>query len=206
MSSNNQNEPEVCYVEERPKSTYNQLIQELDRKAREEAQKAEEERLKRLKHNQSFVQIEKKNLKAFRYLALENPTSVAVLFSLVENMNRENAVMISFSGLEKLTGYSRATISRAIKYLEDNNWIQIIKIGTANAYLINSGAFWQTYGDKKVTSFRANILAFSDEQTKSLEKLEGVKLKQIPILMKNETVVLGTNEDEEPPTQEEMDL
>ena len=41
------------------------------------------------------------------------------MFALAEHMNRQNAVMISYEALEFLTGYARATLSKAIRMLEE---------------------------------------------------------------------------------------
>lgn len=189
------------------KPTYNELVAELDRKARQTQLKEQEEAENRLKKNKDFVQIEKKNLKAFRYLAIENPTAVAVLFALAEHMNTESAVMISYSGLELLTGYSRTTLSKAIKLLEERNWIEIVKVGQSNVYKLNSGAFWRSYGNRKITSFNAKIVAIDTEQIQKIERDgQQIKLNHFPVVQQNEVVLLGNNEDEEPPTNEEMDV
>ena len=84
--------------------------------------------------------------------------------------------MISYEALEFLTGYARATLSKAIRMLEEKKWIQIVKIGNANAYLINSGAFWQSYGNRKYTSFHAQIVAIDKEQTKPVEEMAKSKI------------------------------
>lgn len=114
--------------------------------------------------------------------------------------------MMSYTALEILLGYSRMTISRAISYLEKHNWIQIIKIGKSNAYLINSGAFWQNYGDRKMTSFSAQIIGVDTEQTKTIEELQKVKLKHFPVVEVTEQVVLGNNELPDPPCNEELEV
>jgi DNA-binding transcriptional MocR family regulator len=97
-------------------------------------------------------------------------------------MNRQNALVCSYETLSKITGFSRATLSRAIKLLETEHWLQIIKLGTANAYVINSKVFWQSYGDKKMTVFHATIVASEDEQQISPEKWAGITLKNYPLL------------------------
>ena len=78
-----------------------------------------------------------------------------VLMMLAEKMNRQNAIVMSYDAMMKMTGYSKSSITKAIAVLKKGQWIEVIKIGTANAYRINSRAFWQSYGDLKYTSFRA---------------------------------------------------
>lgn len=185
-------------------ASYENTIARLDAKARQDQLDKEKEEAEKAKKNLNFVQIEKRNLKAFRMLAIESPTCVAVMFALAEHMNRQNAVMISYEALEFLTGYARATLSKAIRMLEEKKWIQIVKVGNANAYLINSGAFWQSYGNRKYTSFHAQIVAIDKEQTKPVEEMAKVKLQHFPIVEVDERVLLTGKE--EPPANAEIDL
>ena len=80
---------------------------------------------------------------------------------------RQNALVCSYETISKITGLGRTTLYKAIKYLKNHNWIEVIKIGTANAYIINSRVFWQSYGDKRLSVFHATIVASSDEQDTS---------------------------------------
>ena len=80
-----------------------------------------------------------------------------------------------------------------------------MKIGTANAYIINSKVFWQSYGDKKMTVFHATIVASSDEQDEPIENWDKVKLKHFPFLDHNEEAVV-TDEALPPPDQVEINF
>ena len=66
------------------------------------------------------------------------------LYYLVEHMGRTtNAVVCSYTTLCEITGVSRPTVGRAIKLLKDDQWIDTVKIGNANAYCVNERVFWQ---------------------------------------------------------------
>lgn len=135
--------------------------------------------------NFNFLQLQKDRMKDIRALTKRSPTATQLLFLFAEKMNKQNAIVISFQTLELITGYSRPTLSRAVKMLQEERWIQIVKIGTANCYVINSGVFWQDYRDKKITVFNATIIASESEQPK--ENWKNVTLKKLPVAMCSST-------------------
>lgn len=49
--------------------------------------------------------------------------------------------MVSEESLVKVTGSIRPTIQRAVSFLREQQWIDLLKVGTANAYQVNSGVF-----------------------------------------------------------------
>lgn len=134
------------------------------------------------KKNYNFLQVEVKTLKEFRRLADQSPKALKLLFTLAEKMNRQNAIMASNATLSQIAGMSIPTVTRAIKLLKDERWIQVVRIGTANAYVINSTVFWKSTGDQKHASFHAQIIATSTEQPDPVESWEGVTLKHFPFL------------------------
>lgn len=56
---------------------------------------------------------------------------------LAEKMNRQNAVVVSQKTLCQLVGKGRTSVYNAVKVLEDGRWLKTLKIGTANAYIVN---------------------------------------------------------------------
>jgi uncharacterized membrane protein len=133
--------------------------QETEVRTRQQELLEQEEAEKRAKKNYNFVQIEKRTLRLVRELYADNPAAGKLLFILAEKMNRQNALVCSYETISKITGLGRTTLYKAIKYLKNHNWIEVIKVGTANAYIINSRVFWQSYGDKKLSVFHATIVA-----------------------------------------------
>lgn len=185
-------------------STFNSHIATLDAKARQDQIKAEEEAEIKAKHNHNkFLQIDKTAIKDFRALITKNATAANLLMLLTEKMNRQNAVMMSYETMIKLTGYSKSSVTRCISHLKKEQWIEVIKVGTANIYRINSRAFWQSYGNLKYTAFSAEIIAFSDEQIKGVVDCK-TNLKTVPIIEVDEDVILVGKD--EPPTNEELDF
>lgn len=136
----------------------------------------------RAKKNYNFLQIEQKTLKEFRRLTDQSPKALKLLFAMAEKMNRTNAIMASNATLAQITGISIPTVVRAIKLLKEENWIQVIRVGTANAYIINSTVFWKSTGDLKQASFHAQIIASESEQLEPVENWDKVTLKHFPFL------------------------
>lgn len=142
-----------------------------------------------------------KNLRA---LQIANP-SAALVFSVIrENMQiGTNAVAISNTALCKIIGKSRATVTRAIKHLADHNYVDIVKIGTTNTYVVNEQvAFAGSAGQRKAV-FSATIVAHECEQEEGWDQVK--KLKAVPVIYEDERVILGCDE-LPPPDQQDLSL
>lgn len=136
----------------------------------------------RKKANKDFVQLYKKELKQLRALTEKDPNALSILFILVEKMNKQNAIVVSQKALMQWTNKSRTTIHNAIKALEETKFIQIVKIGTSNAYVVNSTVFWQSDAltKERITTFSAQVVAIESEQEEGfIEQWKDVKLEDI---------------------------
>ena len=92
--------------------------------------------------NENFIMFFREHLAEMRWLSQENPTAYNVFLFLCEHMDRGNGIICPSSLMEQYFNKSRVTISRAIKHLYDNGFIDILKIGTSNAYVINPSIAW----------------------------------------------------------------
>src|SRR5699024_661548 len=109
-----------------------------------------------------------------------------------------NAVTVSNEALAKILGMSTRTISRATKHLKDNHYVQVIKIGTTNTYVVNEQvAFAGSAGQRKAV-FSATVVAHESEQEEGWDQVK--KLKAVPVIYEDERVILGC--DELPPTDQ----
>ena len=85
--------------------------------------------------------------------------------------------LCSYTTLCEITGVSRPTVGRAIKLLKDDQWIDTVKIGNANAYCVNERVFWQAgrnqrkYAISLSNSYRICHRSESDFQEKAKQKL-----------------------------------
>lgn len=141
--------------------------------------------------------------KNLRVLQQENPA--ALVFSVIrENMQiGTNAITISNLAFCKIIGKSRATVTRAIKHLSEHNYVQVVKVGTTNTYVVNEQvAFAGNAGQRKAV-FSATVVAHECEQDGRWD--EKKNLKSIPIVYENERIILS-DELTSPPDQKDLDL
>jgi len=157
--------------------------------------------------NFNFVQLSRDSLAQMRQLARKSPLAHEILYLLVEHMGRmTNAVVCSYATLQELTGVSRATVGRAIKLLKDDNWIDTVKIGNANAYAVNARVFWSAgRNQKRYAIFSATVIASASEQGVGFREKSQEKLRFVPVLDRGDRVIHG-QESLPPPDQTDMDL
>lgn len=165
-------------------------------------------RLKSGAINAGFVQVSRKNIDSLNTLALHSPKAHFVLWKLVQAMNKQNAIMVSQDSLQKLTGLSRATVQRAIALLREQQWLEVLKVGTANIYRVNSSVFWQNRVDGKWASFSAEVLITLAEQDAMTKARPSPKLRHVPFVELHEDVIVsgaGLGSDD-PPEQAHIDF
>lgn len=106
-------------------------------------------------------------------LAKENPTALQLLMFLGKNMDKYNAISCSQQLLCEQLGKGRTTIHKAIKYLEEKQYISIAKQGGNNIYILNNNLFWKNKRTHhKYCQFSGSILLSKKENAKLFEKLE----------------------------------
>jgi len=98
---------------------------------------------------------------------------------------------------------STRTIARATKHLKDNHYVQVIKIGTTNTYVVNEQvAFAGSAGQRKAV-FSATVVAHESEQEEGWDQVK--KLKAVPVIYEDERIILGLDE-LPPPDQKDLNL
>ena len=139
------------------------------------------------KENYDFVQLRKQYMKELRKLTRKNPVAAEILYYLVEKMGKlSNAVVCSYAVLQEITDTSRSTVARAIKVLKEDNWIDSVKIGSANAYAVNERIFWQAGNNQRHHAiFSATVVATKTEQPQKFEEKSKEKLRFVPIVENN---------------------
>lgn len=160
---------------------------------------------RQLPRNMDFVQVQRSELRALTDLSKKNSLAFELLMLFAQSMNKQNAVMMSFETMSFLTDKKRTALSSAIKALKDDQWTQVIKVGTANAYVVNSAVFWTDKGNKKYTSFSAQVITSLGEQEKDVRNSTDIKLKRVPVLEGGEHLTLGSDS-LPPPDQQDINL
>lgn len=157
--------------------------------------------------NMDFIQVSRSELRAIADLGAKSSLALNLLMTLAQAMDKRNAVMMSYGAMEMILGRSKRQLSRAIGLLKEDNWIQVVKVGTANAYVLNSAVFWTDRGDKRhMAYFDARVVTTLAEQEKDLRENPKVKLRRVPnIDHKKERMILGQDE-LPPPDQQDLEL
>lgn len=133
-----------------------------------------------------------------------NPKASTLLHGLCHLSGPDEAVAASQATLAEYIGVSQMTISRALKVLIDQNWIEKVQLGRTSqtaAYRVNARAHWtgKRGSHSHMTSFRARILASEQEQPESIE--DRPKLRKIPFIGENEEATYS-GAGAEPPAQQ----
>lgn len=156
---------------------------QLNRNLADTLEREKAERMTR--SNIDFIQMYRKQVKELRRLGAKNPLALNLLLLFTEKMNKQNGIMISYGVMQQITKKSRTSVHNAVKTLVDERFIKIVKIGNANAYIINSGVFWRhsAKAKDKLAVFTATIIASGKEQDQEyLENWDNIELKHMPML------------------------
>jgi DNA-binding transcriptional MocR family regulator len=153
-----------------------------------------------------WVQTERKAHEAWANLIGRKPRAAALLHHLVAQMGHQNAVMVSQKTLAKIMGSSLDTVKRALRDLEAERWIQIVKMngpGTVAAYVVNDRVAWgQSREQLCLSVFSATVVADAEDQDPLT--LEHSDLRRIPTLYPGERQ-LPSGQGEDPPSQPSID-
>jgi DNA-binding transcriptional regulator YhcF (GntR family) len=152
-----------------------------------------------------WLMVDKKPIQALKKLAISHPIAMGCLMHFVENMSRSNAYMASQKNIAEQLGVSTVAVKKAVAVLEDSRFVQIVKIGTSNAYVVNTRVAWQGRRGSRFAHFHADIIAYENEQPKGKDLDNKDPLIQIPTTEPGERLlVMNTKID--PPDQQEMEL
>jgi len=80
-------------------------------------------------------------------LGVKHPIALSVLHFMVSKLSYStDGLRISAAALAKQMGIAPRTVQNTIRVLKDCNFIQVMKSGNVNVYIINSG-----YGTRKMS-------------------------------------------------------
>lgn len=109
--------------------------------------------------NSNFVQIYRDHFSEVRWLMDKNVLACKIFLFILEHMDKKNALACSSAILEDYFGKSRSTISRAIKVLKENGFVDVLKMGNCNVYIVNQEIAWTDKGKlKQYCKFEGNML------------------------------------------------
>lgn len=150
-----------------------------------------------------WLQLEKKVGQELQRLAIKHPTAMGTLMYLANNMGRNNALAISQTGIAIKLGVAVRSVNTAIKLLEEHRFIEVVKVGNLCIYRVNTRVAWQGVRGERFAHFTADVIALEVEQTG--KPVNDAPLKQVPVLMEGERILIG-NDLVDPPDQGELNL
>lgn len=116
------------------------------------------------RQNRNFVQLYRENMPELRWLMSKSGLASSILFFIIEHMDTRNALACSYNIFEDYFNVHRTTIYRALKLLEENGFIDILKMGTSNVYIINTEVAWCSWDNqKKYAQFEGKMLVSKKE-------------------------------------------
>lgn len=130
--------------------------------------------------NKDFVMLYRHFISQIADLGMQDAQALRVLLFLVRHMDTKNALAVPMSLISDILELSRQTVSAKIKFLSDNGWITIYKLGRQNVYVVNPDVVWTAYGDQKsYCRFEANVLLSDKDNWQLSKKKDSIGLRHI---------------------------
>lgn len=120
------------------------------------------------KSREKFAKVYPKGWDTISALS-ENPMALKLFSFIAKHCDHLNALVCPIELLAEEFDVNERTIRRAAKWLHDRKHLTIIKVGTANAYILDHTDIWKNYDDyKRYCVFNSRTLA-SKSQNKLLK-------------------------------------
>lgn len=101
------------------------------------------------------------------------PTVTALWMLLAEHCDRQNAIVVSQETLAEELGVHRISVWRAIEFLKNTGVIAVLKMGSANVYVLDPDLVWKDAEQhKRFCAFGAKVLAGFTENDGLKAKLD----------------------------------
>lgn len=99
-------------------------------------------------------------------LISDSPVAARVLNLFATEMNKSNALQIPRISISKRLGVSLSSVDRAIRYLHENRYLDVLRSGRANTYVMNSEVVWtdKAWGRKEAEIFNCKVIMDWDDQ------------------------------------------
>lgn len=139
------------------------MVNNLDLMIKEVEEK-ERKKQERERKNNNFVMIYREHMPEIRWLMQKNGTACSILNFIMEHMDSKNALVCSAQVFMDYFEVSRSTITRCIKLLKDSGFIDVLRSGSSNIYVVNQEVAWTSWkNQKKYCKFEGNVLISATE-------------------------------------------
>lgn len=139
-----------------------------------------------------------------RSLIARQPVAAQLILALIERMEPggRGVVVASRTAMCEIVGVSMPTITRALRVLTSEGWVQRIRIGGTPALAINHRVAWVgPRGDLEHAVFGATVIASRSEQ--DAISLNPPQLRQVPVIRHGEHPLM-TGPGSDPPSQPDL--
>lgn len=151
-------------IDEEKNHIHNKYTFEERRREIEEEQQKELKKQEKEKKNSNFVMMYREHMPEIRWLMKKSKYASNIFNFILEHMDYNNALMCSYQVFMDYFEISKPTVTRAIKLLKDNGFIDVLKSGTSNVYIVNQEIAWSSWDNqKKYCKFNGNILISATE-------------------------------------------
>lgn len=115
-------------------------------------------------------------------VGMKNATALPLLHYMVAHINRgAGGVVVSAQTLARDLGVTPRTIQTAVGILRKCNFIQVLKSGNTNVYVINSQVAWQGKRGLRFATFNASIKVHEEEQEQAVDELIDEAEQLVPV-------------------------
>ncbi len=119
-----------------------------------------------VKYSPNFTKVTIEHFKIMDKLMRKNKTAALIYNFFLFNMDRTNALIMSYRAMEEVFDKSRTTCHRAIEVLVNEKVLEIHTSGNSNVYCINASLAWaKSESDKKYARFNASVVLSEKEAT-----------------------------------------
>lgn len=138
--------------------------------------------------NNNFIMLFRENIPELMWLQMKHPQASSILMFLCNHMDRGNAIICPSSILEDYFHVTRQTIRNNIKILHQCGFIDILKCGNANAYIVNPEFAWTSHKTGiEYCTFNGKILINRKDNKDFDIETSRTKMKKLQKLVRKES-------------------
>lgn len=132
------------------------------------------------KKNSNFVMLYRNHMPEMRWLMKKSGIASGILNFIIEHMDNRNALCCSYQVFMDYFSISKPTVSRSIKLLYEYGFVDILKSGTSNVYIVNHEIAWCSWDNqKKYCQFNGKILISATENKDYFYRSQFDKFKEL---------------------------
>lgn len=152
-----------------------QRLRDIENEKNKDQQKLELE-----KKNSNFVMMYRDHMPELRWLMQKSGIASSILNFIMEHMDNRNALSCSYQVFIDYFKVSKDTVRRSINILKENGFIDVLKSGTSNVYIVNQDIVWCSWDNQKqYCKFSGNILISKTENVDYYYRNQFDKFKEL---------------------------